>query len=160
MDFRISRSAVEGLGEAALFWAVIEPLWPDASVIDELAHIKLATPGQRALYVVTLCIREVCNGGLDQFFSNSSGMYSEDVRKSLRLLGAKEHATAFEKALKVFPGERVPVDQEDRQTLLEAIPKARRKAFFKPLEEKFFGEERIWPNFQKYIETHPHEFFC
>jgi len=76
MDFRIPRSTVEGLHDGAFFWALIEPVWPDASVEDELSHIALATRGQRALYVVTLCIREICNGGLEQFFSNSSGMYS------------------------------------------------------------------------------------
>jgi hypothetical protein len=160
MDFRIPRSTVDGLDEAEFFWALIEPVWPDASVDDELAHIALATPGQRALYIVTLCIREVCNGGLDQFFSNSSGMYADEVRKALRLLKANEHAAAFEKAMKVFPGARVPVDRDDRQSLLEAIPKARRKAIFKPLQEEFFGEERIWPYFQKYVDEHPSEFFA
>lgn len=159
MDFRIPRSSVDGLDEAEFFWALIEPVWPDTSVEDELAHVESATPGQRALYVVTLCIREVCNGGLDQFFRNSSGMYADEVRKGLRLLNAIEHATAFEQALKVFPGAHVPIDQEERQAILESIPKARRKAIFRPLQEEFFGEERIWPYFQKYVDTHPSEFF-
>jgi hypothetical protein len=159
MEFRIPRSIVDGLDEAEFFWALIEPVWPDASIEDELAHIALATPGQRALYVVTLCIREVCNGGLDQFFFNSSGMYADEVRKALRLLGANEYAAAFENALKVFPGARVPVDQDDRQNILETIPKACRKAIFKPLQEEFFDEKRIWPYFQKYVDEHPGEFF-
>jgi hypothetical protein len=159
MDFRMRRSTLDGLDEAHCFWALIEPVWPDASVKNELKHIALATPGQRALYVVTLCIREVCNGGLDQFFSNSSGVYAMEVRKALRLLGADEHAAAFDKALKVFPGAHVPVDEGEREALLDAIPKARRQAMFEPLEEVFSGEERIWPYFQRYIDTHPSEFF-
>src|SRR5262249_32215993 len=148
MDFRIPRSKVAGLDESDYFWALIEPVWPDdpsMSLEDELAHISLATPGQRALYVVTLCIREVCNGGFEQFFCNSSGMYASEVREGLRLLGADEYAAAFEKALKVFPEAEVPLDQEERQSVIEWIPKARRSAFFAPLEEEFYEEHRIWP---------------
>jgi len=159
MDFRIPRSTVDSLDEADYFWAVIEPVWPDASVKNELKHIALATPGQRALYVVTLCIREVCNGGLDQFFSNSSGMYAMEVRRALRLLGADEHAAAFDKALKVFPGAHALVDEGEREALLEAIPRARRQTMFEPPEEVFSGEERIWPYFQRYIDSHASEFF-
>jgi hypothetical protein len=159
MDFRIPQSSVEGLHEDDYFWALIEPVWPDASVESELKHIATATPGQRALYVVTLCIREVCNGGFEQFFFNSSGIYAREVRKALRLLAAEQHAAAFEKALEFFPGRQVPVDQELRQELLEAVSKSRRNTFFEPLNEAFYGEERIWPYFQKYVDTHPSEFF-
>ena len=59
----------------------------------------------------------------------------------------------------VYPGGRVPLDQEERQDVLDWIPKARRRAIFQPLEEEFFGEERIWPYFQEYVDTHPSEFF-
>src|SRR5208282_1452441 len=138
MDFRIRQAMVEGMDEAAFFWAVIEPLWPTAEVDNELKHIALATPGQRALYVVTLFLREVDNGGLDQFFFNSSGMYAAEICKALRLLGADEQAAAFEQALKFFPGSRVPLDQDDRQAVLKDIPKARRRAMFRPLEEELY----------------------
>jgi hypothetical protein len=147
------------LDEADYYWALIEPLWPDEAVENELERVALATPGQRALYVVTLCLREVDNGGLDQFFSNSSGMHSEEVRKAFRLLEADEHVAAFEKAMKIFPGGRVPADGGEREALLEEIPKKRRKAFFKPFEEELFGEYRIYPFFEKYVDSHPSEFF-
>jgi len=159
MDFRIPRSSVVGLkDEGDYFWALIERVWPEEAV-GELERLKSATPGQRALYVTTLFVREVDNGGLDQFFSNSSGMYASEVRKAFRLLGADEHAAAFEKAIKIFPGGRPPLDQEDRQNLLEDIPEARRRAFFEPLEQDLYGEHRLWPYFQKYVDMHPNEFF-
>jgi hypothetical protein len=158
-DFRISRSSTDGLDEADYFWALIEPVWPDSSVEDELEHILSASPGQRALYVVTLCIREIDNGGLYQFLYNSSGMYAAEVRKAFRLLGTDEHAAAFAKALKIFPNSRAPVDWGDRQEILESISKARLKTFFKPLEEELYNEYRIWPYFHKYVDMHPNEFF-
>jgi hypothetical protein len=160
MDFRIPRSTVDGLDdEVDYFWALIEPLWPDTSVEDELAHIALATAGQRALYVVTLFFREVDNGGLDQFFHNSSGMYAAEVSKALHLLGATEHAAAFEKALKIFPDGHAPLDQDERQSLLDDTPVARRRALFEPLEEDLGSEHSIWPYFQSYVDRHPREFF-
>ncbi len=58
-DLRVSRAAVVGLDDEALSWAVIEPVWPDAGVKDELAHVGKATVGQRAFYVTTLFAREV-----------------------------------------------------------------------------------------------------
>jgi hypothetical protein len=158
VDFRVKRSSVDHLDEMDFFWALIEPLWPDESVKDELKRIALATPGQRALYVVTLCLREV-DGGLDQFFCNSSGMYASEVRKAFRLLGADEHASAFERALGIFPGGEAPVDHGEREAILEDIPQPRRKAMFEPLEEDLFGEHRIWAYFQKYVDAHPEEFF-
>ena len=158
MDFRISRSTVDGLDDAGLFWALIEPVW-HAGIEYDPELFASATPGQLALYVVTYCIREVCNGGLDQFFYNTGGMHAEDVRKALRLLGADVHAAAFEKALTVFPDASVPVDHAQRQDLLESIPQARRQEVFEPLEKEFFEEERFWPYFRKYVELHPNEFF-
>jgi len=147
------------MDEADFFWALIEPLWPDASVRNELRHIAKATPGQRALYVLTLFMREVDNGGLEQFFFNSSGMYSEEVQKALRLLGAHDQLSAFEAALEIFPDGTVPEDQEERTDLVEAIPKQQRKRFFESLNERLYGEERLWPHFQRYIDAHPEEFF-
>jgi Domain of unknown function (DUF4375) len=158
MELRISRATVEGLDLESYFWALVEPVW-GAAWENEASLLSTATRGQRALYVVTLCIREVCNGGFEQFFHNTSGMYAADVCKALRLIEAEEHSAAFEKALKVFPEGLVPLDQEERQSLLEMIPRWRRKAFFKPLEEEFFEEERIWQCFDKYVDMHPREFF-
>ena len=159
MDFRISRSSVDGLDDSHLFWAVIEPVWPDASVDDELKHIASATPGQRAIYVATLFIREVDNGGLAQFFSNSSGMYTEELLKGLRLLGADQYASVVEQASRIFPEGKVPIDREERANLMRAIPKGELKQVLEPLEDELFGEERLWPFFRKYIELHPQEFF-
>ena len=159
MDFRISRSSVDGMDDAGLFWALIEPVWPDEAVADELRHIAMATPGQRALYVTTLFIREVDNGGLEQFFHNSSGMYAESVCDAFRLLGANEYASVFERALSIFPSGQVPLRQSYRIRVLESIPKQTRMELFKSLEEQLLGEDRLWPFFRNYVAAHPAEFF-
>jgi len=157
MDFRIAKATAAGMDDASLFWAVIEPMWH--ADVDEDVRMELATPGQRALYSITVCFREVSNGGFDQFFYNTSGMHADEIRKALRVLGANEHAQAFENSLKAFPRSRVPVDMDERRALLESIPKNRRLAVFEPEEELFFNEEGIWPYFRQYVEKHESEFF-
>jgi hypothetical protein len=59
--------------------------------------------------------------------------------------------------MEVFPQARVPRDHDERRELLESIPKS--KAILAPLDDVFFGEERIWPYFRKYVDAHPPEFF-
>lgn len=159
MDYRISRASVQGMDDSELFWALIEPLWPTQRVLDELCHLAAATPGQQALYTVTLFIREVDNGGLTQFFKNSSGIYTEAVRDGLRLLAADQHAAAFEAAIAFFPHGRVPVDRDARSNAVQAIIDERGKKAFRDLDKQLFGERRLWPFFRSYVEAHPEDFF-
>lgn len=162
-DYRISKSSAQGLDEEALFWAVIEPIWPDNSVEDELEHISRGTPGQRASYATTLFMREVDNGGLEQFYRNSSGLYSEEVLKGFQLLGMNHHLELVRKALSFFPDGKVQIDWEKRRDYLEskgfgsAIDQV--KEFFTPINDDLYGEEKLYPYFKKYIETHKKEFF-
>ena len=159
MDFRISRSSVSGMDDAAFFWALIEPLWPDVNVVDELRHLSAATPGQQALYATTVFLREVDNGGLEQFFYNSSGLYTEAVRVGLRLLGAAQHLAALEAAIGLFPGAQVPVDGEERAKAIQGITRERGRRVFEEMDDQLFGEDRLWPFFRRYVEKHPEEFF-
>jgi hypothetical protein len=157
-DYRISKASIEGMTEAEYFWALIEPLWPDASVEDELNRISYATPGQRALYVTTLFLREVDNGGLEQFFYNSSSIYSKEVLKGFKLLGMNDHYEILKKALTAFPRGNVPFDWIERQRFLDNR-RDEIKALFDPLNDKLYGEERLYPYFHKYISAHPADFF-
>ena len=154
-DFRILRAMVEGADDDKLFWGLIEPIWPDSSVVDELQHIARCTPGQRAMYVTTLFMREVDNGGVEQFFHNSSGMYTQAVLEGLRLLEAYDHLAALQQAMSLFPAGMVPVDWDDRIAAVDRIPKER----FGPMNGQLYGEDRLWPFFRKYLAAHPEEFF-
>lgn len=159
MDYRVPRSAVDGLEGDDFLWAVIEPTWPDSSVHDELHHIAAATPGQRAIYTVTIFMRELDNGGLEQFYFNSSGIYAQAVLEGLRLLGADGDADIFQRSFAVFPNGQVPEDWRDRRAALSAIGRDELRHHFVPLEDQLYGEERLTPYFHAYIEKHPEEFF-
>ncbi len=161
-DFRIPRATTHGMSDEELFWAVIEPIWPDADVEDELKRIEQGTPGQRALYATTLFAREVDNGGLAQFFGNSSGMYAKYVEAGLRLLGAHDTLDTFLEALRVFPDGDVPVDWETRRKMIDDSLSSNRKIFDLLDEQLYQGssvEERLYPYFRTYVDAHPAEFF-
>src|ERR1700740_3608954 len=118
-EFRIDRTSVRGMSDEDLCWAGVEPVWATAEIIDELEHIAKSTRGQRAIYTTMLYAREVDNGGIKQFLSNSSGMYSQSVAEGLRVLDAEVLCAAFETVMRCFPNSHPPTDWEERKRLLE-----------------------------------------
>lgn len=160
-DFRISKLRLQNLTEEEIFWTLIEPIWPDSSVIDELDRVRCGTPGQRTLFTTTLFMREVDNGGLFQFFWNSSGIYAEFVLEGFKLLNAKNHFTVLENALKIFNNNlpNYPIDTDERRVFLNSFDKEDLKKYFEPLEEQIFDESKLYPLFTDYIKDNPTEFF-
>lgn len=163
-DFRIRRESVKGLSGEELVSAVIEPIWPGAGIHDEdeLTRIAQGTPGQQAIYATTLFAREVDNGGLRQFFGNSSGMYARYVAEGLTLLGAHELLKAFSAGTRIFPQGEVPLDRSARNKFVEDAASHDRN-FFDQIDERLYQgsgvEEQLVPYFTKYIDDHPTEFF-
>jgi hypothetical protein len=122
-DFRIPRSSVAGKSNGALFWALIQTVWQEAHC-DLTARLADATPGQCSLFVLTLFIREVDNGGLEQFFWNSSGDLYEEVIVGFSRIGAENRAAAVRKATEFFHAESSFVGQAERRKLLSRASKS------------------------------------
>lgn len=118
------------------------------------------SPGQRALYCIYWCVREVGNGGLMQFFHNSTGAYAKETIEGLDLIKAKRASTALKKACGVFPGGMPSKDYPSRNAFLEAMPD-------KPwhlvdrLSRKLcqLGGDEIFPKAVAYLKAHLDEFF-
>lgn len=162
VDFRISRSAVQGLDDEALCWSVVESSWPNMWVKDELAHIAQGTDGQRAVYCTMLFAREVDNGGLEQFFGNSSGLYWRIVIEGLKLLGADEHLSALNAILEMFPDSSPSLEQAERQVVMRSLDEIQKK-LLKDAQSRVYRrggfEQLLLPRWRRYIENHPAEFF-
>src|SRR5580704_11239066 len=90
-DYRIARAATHALEDMDLFWAVVEPLWDDLDFygLPETAatFFALATPAQGAMIAMWWCRSEVCNGGFNQFFGNSTGMVWPEALRGFSLVG-------------------------------------------------------------------------
>jgi len=161
-DFRVSRRSVSGFGDDALCWAVVEPLWPDGSRLDKIEHVSQGTAGQQAIYYTMLFAREVDNGGLRQFFSNSAGDYWPAVEKGLDMLAAEEHLAALETVLRHFPGGQPPRQRSDRQMMISSFSEADIDDVTKAEERMYWlggFERRLVPFWKGYIDRNPAEFF-
>jgi hypothetical protein len=159
--FLISRSALAGLSDERMCWAVVERFWPDADC-DEQARLAAGTTGQRAIYTGIVFAREVDNGGLEQFFWNSSGDLYDEVLEGLMRIGAADRAVALRRAGHFFG--RAVRRREVRQQKLDSATREEKQAFFGPLEEQLYGEKgsverELVPIFCRYIDEQPAEFF-
>ncbi len=158
-DYRIPFSSVAGMGHGELFWAVIEEAWPDDREPDVMRRLHDCTPGQRAILSITLFIREVDNGGLEQFFWNSCGEVGDEVIVGFERLGAPEKAEIVRQALTFFNAATSTPEQAVRRELLSRKSRPEQQVFFEALNEKLYGEEDLWPLFSRYLDAHPNEFF-
>jgi hypothetical protein len=158
-DFRIPHSRVANVGEDEFFWAVIEPIWPATEKEDTPNRILSGTPGQQALYGATLFIREVDNGGLQQFLWNMKSWYVDLAVKSLERIEAKEHADAFRRGIRAYFGDNMPDDLALRRRIIDGKTAEWREVEIEPLNKQLYGEERLYPYFRQYIERYPDQFF-
>jgi hypothetical protein len=161
-DPRIPHSSVVGLNDEEVCWAVVDPIWPTAETDDELALLDQGTKGQQAIYVTILYAQEVDNGGLEQFFGNSSGMLWQHVKSGLQLLGAQEQMALITAAIEAFPQGAPSAEQRERQQALRELTQEQRN-LWRAGEGRvyalggFFADLR--PVWTQYIETHPEDFF-
>lgn len=95
---------------------------------------------QRVVYCAFLFDAEVCNGGLMQFFANSSGDHAVDTLAALAELGHKEGHAALDSAMKLAgPLAREP-DRELRLTAFEGRWDELTPAF-DPLETAYYAAQ-------------------
>lgn len=167
MSFRLLKSQIEGMDNGKAAWAVIEPLWSAVDFSKGRKHVtetlSRATEGQKLLFAVDWCQKEVRNGGFEQFFLNSAGMIWQEALAGFRAIGAVDYADLLQKALGVFAGE-VPTSKKERAKLLRSVPKQAREELFVPLDTQFFRllnkEDTNLESFRaRYIYAHPREFF-
>ncbi|MCZ7595877.1 MAG: DMP19 family protein [Hyphomicrobium sp.] len=83
----------------------------DAEVAAQLASL---TTEQRTLFVMDVFNTEFENGGVHQFFYNSSGAVAPEVYDALIELGLERQAAIFKGAMAIFPG-KYPRDMQQRR---------------------------------------------
>ena len=130
----IQEAAAQGLVELA---GLHDPVAFAMARVDE-AGFEGLTRAQRVVYCAFEFEAEVCNGGLMQFFGNSSGNHVFETLEAIRELGhpEAEHALASAMAL-VGPLAREP-DREMRLAAFEDRYDELQTAF-KPLQSAYYG---------------------
>ncbi|MFV0190838.1 DMP19 family protein [Empedobacter falsenii] len=84
-------------------------------------NINVLTKPQMTFFLNQNFEKEINNGGLNQFFYNSSGEFSFETVQSLKEIKAFYTATILEEAICQFPNNNVPKDRDSREEIIEEI---------------------------------------
>jgi hypothetical protein len=121
------------------------------------------THGERLVHIL-FCVMnsEIENGGVHQFFSNSSGDLAEDAKAGLKEIGAKRVLDVLRKASEVFPKGVVPADRETRNDILEEHEDEEGDAFWKRFDnlsrEYYKARQELYEYLLAWIRNHREEF--
>ena len=133
------------------YWSLIEPIWRSIDIYGDpsefLRQFRAVPPAVGHLFAAHWCQSEVRNGGLHQFFSNSTGVLAPEALAGFRAIGLTEWADTLTEAMRFFGG-RYPRDQGERQEALDTRSGRRREEWdpFHALSEQFFDWLRENPD--------------
>jgi len=100
--------------------------------------IENLTDEQKNFYLITVCEGEINNGGINQFYFNSSGDFSHETVTALTAIGAQKTANIIKTANDQFPNKSVPQDRVKRQEILAQI-EAKANKVWDELDDKFYS---------------------
>lgn len=106
------------------YWRYVEPIWESISIYDGgevfLRAFNEATKKQRVLFAAHWAQSEIMNGGLGQFFSNSTGVLAPEAVEAFKVLGMPKCASILSEAMKYF-GENYPRERSAREEAFESF---------------------------------------
>ena len=113
------------------YWRLVDPIWDSISIYDGaetfLQEFREVPPAVGNLLAGHWCQSEVDNGGLHQFFWNSTGVLAPEAVRAFRAIGLIEWADIVEEAMSFF-GQPYPREQADRQkSLTDPLTKNRKE---------------------------------
>lgn len=117
-----SGSNAEEPGRAA--WRLIEPFLDAVEIHDGPARFlndlaPLPTAAQH-LFAIRWCDHEICNGGLHQFFSNSTGVLAPEAVAGYCAVGLLDCANLVQAAVDQFRPS-YPRERSERQKILQTL---------------------------------------
>ncbi len=137
-----------------LYWSRIDPYWDrltnawDGGPSEFLAAMDAVPVRIRHLYAAHWFISEVMNGGLHQFFYNTTGILAPEAAEGLSCIGANGLTQVLLESMRHF-GESYPRDRDLRMELLPDLDDELRFLEanpFSPLDERFYD----WFNVREY----------
>jgi hypothetical protein len=101
---------------------LVEPVWDKISIYDGPEKVLLefgkAPQKSRTLFAAHWAQSEIMNGGLGQFFSNSTGVLAPEAVEAFRELGMPRCASILSDSMRFF-GETYPRDRTKREQIFE-----------------------------------------
>jgi hypothetical protein len=119
-------------------WSLIEPICKEIDIYEgpeEFARTFARVPKPAGLLYATLfCEQEICNGGFNQFFWNSTGVLAPEAVEGFKAIGQNSIAGIIQEACSLF-GDTFPRDRSLRQSKLQTID----RQLLKSLDKRFYG---------------------
>ncbi|NQX84250.1 MAG: DUF4375 domain-containing protein [Mycoplasmataceae bacterium] len=82
------------------YWRLVEPVWDKICSYDGaenfLREFNKATKKQKVLFAAHWAQSEIMNGGLGQFYSNSTGVLTPEAVEVFEAIGVKKCAAALQ----------------------------------------------------------------
>jgi hypothetical protein len=144
-------------------------LWKEAGpselVFRVVARIEKAaeagatlTAAERELEAVLMFDGEVRNGGLHQYFFNSSGGETVDARAGLVRFGMTESVAILDCALTAFPDGKASTDRETRNDQLARWGERQFEIFDVLTDAYYVIDDEEWRRAYPYVRDHQAEF--
>jgi hypothetical protein len=121
--------------------------------------IAKLSSSQKALYLLSAFDTEVRCGGFHQFFSNSSGNYTQATVYALRLVGAVHIEGLLKQAMAKFPQGFVSEARDEREKVLSELPIDPFRDLDKMYSALLQTEKGAWTYAVRYLEANEEEFF-
>jgi hypothetical protein len=145
--------AKKKLQPGELYWELVDPVWDSINIYDGprvfLRQYRQVNPEVGHLFAAHWCQSEVRNGGLHQFFSNSTGVLAPEALQGFRAIELWKWAAILEKAMGFF-GEPYPRARTVRQKRLPRAQGRKREKWdpFDKLDDRFYkctdGKDDRW----------------
>jgi Domain of unknown function (DUF4375) len=125
------------------YWSLVKPVWRSISIHGGsekfLRQFRRVPAPVGHLFAAHWCQSEVRNGGLHQFFSNSTGVLAPEALEGFRAIGLGELAELLAEAMAFF-GRPYPREQGARRDLLSRQEGERREEWdpFYRLDDRFY----------------------
>ena len=136
-----------------LYWSMIRPLWFSLNERWEegedavVEHLEKLPPRVKHLYAAHWCVSEVCNGGLYQFFGNTTDFLAPEARAAFEAIGLLEWCGILSQGMRFF-GEPYPRDRARRCAMLPTWRRGERDKSdpFSDLDTRFYEWLHAQPN--------------
>ena len=151
----------------------------DRSAFEERGLIRALPRGQRIAYTLTLLDSEISNGGLQQYFTNWSGLLAAEAQEDLERIGAVEAHRILAEAIRL--NQELESRHDGYRRRFDATPQgcdvteadaadswADLEANVQPEFDRLDGEwyaladspetSSPWKYFERYAKSHPDEF--
>ena len=131
-----------------------------ADYTQEYKTIMSWNKSQQAIYMIFHLEGEVENGGFNQFYYNSRGMYHEHLPDALKLVGAHKFAALMQRANQTFEKEKATITKHWDGTK-EGFSESYKENPLNQYDDQFYELEKselIETLLVKYVREHKEDF--